>query len=89
MITTKSYILREVAKLKKKRRGLKAELVTLNNTGPVKDMFKNTTIILEKELVIIDASIETFLFVANTSQKSLPKIKKKKKVKHNDTKISP
>jgi len=83
MITTKSYLIREVSKLKKRKRNLQTELQTLSMQGPVKDMFKNANEILEKELVIIAAKIEVLLWVANTSQKSLPKIKKHKKSKRN------
>lgn len=95
MITTKGYITREIAKLKKTRKQLKQELGTLSQTGPVKDAFKNANIILQKELITIDAKIAAFLWVANTNQKSLPKLKVNKKEKKspefkkkNDTKSS-
>ena len=81
MITTKSYLIREVSRLKKRKRNLKNELNTLSQTGPVKDMFKTANEILEKELIIIDAKIVALLWVANTSQKTLPKVKKDKKNK--------
>lgn len=79
MITTKSYLIREISRLKKKRRKLKNELVTIGQTGQVKDLFKIAHTILEKELIILDATIVAYLWVANTNQKSLPKIKNKKK----------
>ena len=82
MITTKAYLIREITKLKKKKRNLKYELVTLGFSLPIKTMFKNANAILEKELIILDAQIESLLWVANTNQKTLPKLKsKKKKVK--------
>ena len=79
MITTKSYLIREISRLKKKRRKLKNELVTIGQSGQVKNLFKIANSILEKELIVIDATIEAYLWVANTNQKSLPKIKNKKK----------
>ncbi len=81
MITTKSYLIQEVSKLKKKKRKLKSELVTIGHTGQIKDLFKIACSILEKELIILDATIEAYLWVANTNQKTLPKIKDKKKQK--------
>lgn len=83
MITTKSYLIQEVSKLKKKKRKLKSELVTIGHTGQVKNLFKIASSILEKELIILDATIEAYLWVANTNQKTLPKIKVKKKKKSN------
>lgn len=95
MITTKAYLVREINKLKKKRKHLKAELATLRTDSNVKSMFKNASIIIEKEIAILNITITAYSWVANTNQNSLPKLKKKKrkvkkvKQQNNDPKTAP
>lgn len=81
MIRTKAYILREIKRLESKKEKLEEELYLLNNMATqVGNMpFSNTKAVIKHELTIIEGKLSFAEWCANTSEKSLPKIKDKKK----------
>ena len=82
MIRTKAYILKELGRLRKCEKKLQQELDMMNKLGgQVKEhlFFETTKKVIKKELITIGGEIKFALWVANTSEKSLPKLKKKKK----------
>lgn len=78
MIRTKSYVLREIRTMRRKKRRLQEELRVLNAAGD-KEMFRTSAKVIQHEVDAITAKIEFGLWIANTSEKDLPKIKKKRK----------
>ena len=82
MIRTKSYLLREITRLKKKQAKLNEEVKVLKSINKQNAGLKKTVPLVTKEIEYISVRIETLYWCANTSEKQLPKIKnKKKKVK--------
>ena len=79
MIRTKSYLLREIAQLKKKSEKLTEEVNMLKSINKQNAGLKKTVPLVVKEIEHISVRIETLYWCANTSEKQLPKIKKKKK----------
>jgi len=79
MIRTKSYILREIARLKKQKAKLTEELNMLKAYNKISPELKKTISLVSKEIETILVKIETLYWCANTSEKQLPKIKDKKK----------
>lgn len=86
MIRTKAYITREIKRLESKKERLEEELYLLNNMATqVGNMpFNNTKTVIKHELTIIEGKLTFANWCANTSEKSLPKIKDKKKKKKKD-----
>ena len=79
MIRTKAYILREISQLKKRKKQLEYEALTLSKAG--NDIFKYTNEVLQKEIIEITGMIKGHQWVAFTNEKTLPKIKTKKEEK--------
>jgi hypothetical protein len=95
MIRTKAYILREIKKLEERKDNLLEELQLLK--GMAKQVgqmpFNHTRKVILHELTLIDGKISFAEWCANTSEKSLPKIKggkkkKKWKEKKKDKKVA-
>lgn len=85
MIRTKKYLLKELSKKRKTMKKLQDELVIMNNKKHLGDTFASSKVVLRKELLLIQGDIRTLLWVANTSEKTLPKLKKKKITKPRET----
>lgn len=79
MIRTKAYLIREITRLKKQKAKLAEELHMLKAYNNMAPEFKKSISIISKEIEKTSIKIETIHWVANTSEKQLPKIKKKKK----------
>lgn len=79
MIRTKSYIDREISRLKKRKSRLTKELEVLKSYGRISVELKKSMILVTKEIESIASKIEALQWCANTREKDLPKIKKKKK----------
>ena len=80
MIRTKTYILREIKRLEKRKKKLEIESLTLTKTGST-EQFEIILEIAKKELIEITGMIKAHQWQALTDEKSLPKIKVKKEVK--------
>ena len=78
MIRTKSYILREIKRLEKRKKKLEIESLTITKTGSA-EQFEITLEIIQTTLIEITGMIKAHQFQAFTDEKSLPKIKSKKK----------
>lgn len=79
MIRTKAYLIREIKNLKKKQAKLVEEVKTLETVNKHNLGLKKTVPLVTKEIESISSKIEALYWCANTSEKQLPKIKKKKK----------
>ena len=80
MIRTKKYLMREISRLRKTKKRLQEELDTLKKMEEMKSaLFTKTGNVLRKEILSIEGTIKGILWVANTNQKTLPKIKTKTK----------
>jgi len=81
VIRTKSYITREIKRLESNKSELEEELRLLNNMGKLSAQtpFIKTKQVIKHELIVIEGKLAFANWCANTSEKSLPKIKDKKK----------
>lgn len=81
MIRTKTFITREIKNLEAKKEALIEELSLLNNMAKQvgKMPFTSTKRVIQRELILIEGKIAFANWVANTSEKSLPKVKDGKK----------
>jgi len=75
MIRTKSYILREIKRLEKRKKKLGIELYILQKTGG--GVLQLAIANNQKEVLKIEGKIEAHNWTAFTSEKDLPKIKTK------------
>lgn len=86
MIRTKAYMLKEISQLKKRKKQVEIELLTLSKVGAIKDVFKLADDLLRKEIFILTGKIEAHQWTAYTNEKSLPKIKSKNNKKKEEKK---
>lgn len=82
MIRTKAYLIREIAQLKKRKAKLIEERETVEAINKMGSSgLKKTIPLIDNEITHINEFISALYWVANTSEKQLPRLKKKKKKK--------